>query len=165
MLRVVGDRLSEWAQQETKLADFFARSAFNRYYYDSFLQVRELLRTLNIGGRKPSHSQAPRFLADHVLKEVRKSLKKARKSNLIDDAHKEELERNASAALVALSQVLTQARNLRVVADYEPEVSVKRSEDIFTLNETTLQSAGNWPRTTNKLVEVVWNALREAGRV
>lgn len=163
MLRVVGDRLSEWAQQEEYRADSFARSAFNRYYYDSFLTVRDMLLDFGIDGRSSHHKDIPDMLTGSVYRKIKHKIKDMKGKGLLDWSEKHALERKVFAALSELSSTLETARNLRETADYEPEVTIDRVGGSLRLKETNLRSAGAWPHKTDRLVGRVRGVWREVG--
>jgi hypothetical protein len=58
---VVAKRLSEIALNEVSEtdADAFGRSAFNRYYYASYLITRDMLRQLDPSWTRTGHSKIP----------------------------------------------------------------------------------------------------------
>ncbi len=59
----VGHHLQKIAISKTdQNRDVFARSAFNRYYYGAYLNVRELLSSLNPEWSRPRHRHIPYIL-------------------------------------------------------------------------------------------------------
>jgi hypothetical protein len=85
-MRVVADRLADWAASEADAdnADLFGRSAFNRYYYAAYLITREMLRKLDPKWAASGHRQIPDLLQKTVTKKARQSIKNAEKNRLID---------------------------------------------------------------------------------
>ena len=85
----VAEHLSRQAKSSYKkgdsayaMADAFGRSAFNRYYYASFLNVRDLVSTLDGRWARISHKGIPDLLRGAVTSMIADELKKAVKKNL-----------------------------------------------------------------------------------
>jgi len=55
------------------LVDAYARSAFNRYYYSSFLSTRELLSQLNGSWGREPHKNIPKILSENVVGQIKKT--------------------------------------------------------------------------------------------
>lgn len=71
-MKIVGEKLSDWAvaEKDDGHVDLFGRSAFNRYYYSTFLITRELLRSLDPKWGTAAHKNIPEILRDSLKKKL-----------------------------------------------------------------------------------------------
>ena len=139
--------------------DAFARSAFNRYYYSAFLNIRKMLGSLDPKWSLTRHSKFP-----EVLNKVGKKLSQERPRAC---KHKDWILvnriNNAKRAAAELATTMTTAYAIRVVADYEPEeqVDFKRSTR-FALRSVDISDAHDWENRTRMLcstVKRVWDEI------
>lgn len=154
--------LQKWAvERRRNLDDFdlYGRSAFNRYYYASFLTVRELIVEFEpqwAGG----HSTVPEFLTGSIEREIKRFRTSAQKRQQPDAV---ELCNRAVTALASLSSLMQTAYSIRVTADYNPQIRVVDSDkDRFTLGTTSITDAHNWVSQTRTLTQVIRRAWRLA---
>lgn len=129
-------------------ADVYGRSAFNRYYYAAFLTIREcLLRIEPKWQEKLNHKDIPGMLRGTVKKEVEK---KARMALKIGDT-KEYSDCSAVKSLtLELAGTIEKAYAIRVVADYDPEIRVKFTEQRFSLSGINITDAHQWFEKSNQ---------------
>ena len=108
-------------------ADSFARSAFNRYYYATFLCVRETLTTVDQKyDASLNHKGIPELLKGTVQRRIKAIQKKASKlgdTSLVTDC------RQTGSQNLALAVMLEKAYATRVVADYTPQTPVDFRSD------------------------------------
>ena len=128
-------------------ADAYARSAFNRYYYATFLCVRETLITLDDGyGRSLSHKAIPETLRGKVQRKIISIKSRANKigdAKLVRECHQ------VSAQNLAFAADLEKAYAIRVVADYTPDARVDFRSERFTLSGVPVTEAHGWMGKAN----------------
>jgi len=164
-MKLVGDKLREWAineQSETK-ADAFGRSAFNRYYYASFLITRGMLKELNPEWAKAKHKNIPDILKKSLIDRVRRQIKIIERKKLFDVRDSSKQRRSLNIAVAGLSGLLSSASSVRVTADYEPECQVVRAGNLITLSNQSLEAAKNWPDRAEAFSKVILKVWRELG--
>lgn len=139
--------------------DFFARSAFNRYYYATYLDVRNGLGSLDVGWRGIPHSQVPNILAGPVNKAIAKGRDRAKK---VSDANTSVLCSRAMHATLVLSDLMKNGYATRVAADYFPEVRIDFADVYdFTLNSVRVKEAAEWPKKARILLHTITSAWRQ----
>jgi hypothetical protein len=163
-MRVVADKLAEWAINETDEsdADAFGRSAFNRYYYASYLITREMLSELNSSWTRTGHKQIPDLLKNSVIKKIRQELRRKLKAGLIRISDAARYRSSANSAVSNLSNLLQQAYNTRVIADYEPDTRIVRVRREIHLRNEKLGTAQSWPNRVfryTRSILIVWKQL------
>ena len=124
--------------------DLFGRTAFNRYYYATFLKVRSGLRRLNT----PEWANLPHKDIPEVLKgTIRKRLAKGKiAASKVSDNEVVNLCGRAQHAALELSDIMKKGYATRVVADYSPEIEVTFSAgQEFFLNSVGTKDAREWP--------------------
>ena len=164
-MRVVADKLAEWTlieRNETD-ADAFGRSAFNRYYYASYLITREMLNDLDTGWTRTPHASIPELLQKTIVAKIRKELKQKQRSGLLTTADAVRFRVSANNAISELSNILKIAYSIRVIADYEPETKIIRSGRNIELADETLQGAKNWTRRVLRYTKSILNVWRQLG--
>jgi hypothetical protein len=161
---VVAERLSEIALAEPieEHADSFGRSAFNRYYYASYLIIRDMLRQLDRSWTRTGHSEIPKLLAGEVIKRVRNELHRQEKARLLGSGKAKSILKEANTATAELSNLLKNAYVVRCVADYEPEEKIFCDGRVIKLGEHTIGAARNWPSRASihtKTLIKIWRQL------
>lgn len=166
-MRVVGDRLAEWAAKEKKpeSSDVYSRSAFNRYYYATYLLTREMLKELQSSWAKSGHKQIPEILENALLEKSRRTIKNASKSGMISHSEASRFRNSIDSAVSDLSALLRVAYSVRVIADYSPEVRVTRERGNFRLGSHSLNSACRWPDRASIAIARILRAWKELGLV
>jgi hypothetical protein len=161
MMQQVGNELARWAQQKTKEVDFdaFGRSAFNRYYYASFLVVREMLVKLDPSWGQERHSNIPGLLKISILKRIKNEIRKQSKAGFPKNEHP----RHPNSAILGLADLLESANKIRVDADYFPEKKVSFENGKLMLSNTTLSSAENWLKQTKRFTGEILYIWRQLG--
>lgn len=162
-MQCVGLHLQTTAYQKSAVAsdlDFYGRSAFNRYYYATFLEVRAMLRRCRPGWRG-NHDSVPRELESWVKKGISDVQKKASR---ISDNQSVQICKAATASVSDLSRLMVSAYAVRVIADYEPEIPIILDGDRFTLERTSVTDAHSWlarARADITKIERAWNLSDE----
>lgn len=142
--------------------DVFGRSAFNRYYYASFLIVREMLSELDKAWSGTPHKSIPELLTKGVLTRIRKITRMQEKQGLLNFREASIYKDSANIAANELSQLLDEAYNIRVISDYHPEEKAIKNGGQIRLKTSTLGAADNWPNRAerySKSLLKVWKQL------
>jgi len=160
-MKIVGVKLEDWAkdQKEVIEKDAFGRSAFNRYYYAAYLITRHNLGELDSKWKTEKHKSIPNTLVTTVRKPVIKELEKQCKKGTITKSEQSSAMSSLKAATNELSNMLTQAYDLRCIADYEPEISISTKDNILLLKGYKLSTAREWPGKANaycKTIRKIW---------
>jgi len=164
-MRIVGEQLQVWAEDKKveHEKDIFARSAFNRFYYASFLITRDMLGELKPEWKKTAHKNIPDLLRTSVKKAVDKELKKLFRKGVVSPGEMSALKTSLNGATSELSNLLTEAYDLRVIADYEPEVPVLTKNKVLLLRKYKLNSAREWPGKTGAFCKTIRKVWRDVG--
>lgn len=163
----VAKRLEQIASEEKcpKAANVFGRSAFNRYYYAAFLETRAALRNLNPDWGKPAHASVPELLVGQVLMKLKKQISMCEKQGLIARGRASDLRKQANTVTSTLADLLKAAREVRRVADYEPEVPCTLDAKGISLGTSTLHAARQWPQRVRNGTSMVQSMYNELGLV
>lgn len=139
--------------------DLFGRSSYNRYYYATFLCVREVLAQLRPEWGELPHAAYPEVLVGTVSKVL--SAGRSRALKLQD----KELVQQCSRAIVAakeLSNLMKASSVTRKVADYNPEIPVNFAHvDRFSLNNVDVTEAHQWPQRAKAWAMEIGAAWRQ----
>jgi hypothetical protein len=123
--------------------DLFGRSAFNRYYYATFLVVRAALTQIDPTWSRLPHGDYPSVLKGTVKGRIDAGRKQAQRSG---DADAITLCQRANAATHELANLMSTAYASRVVADYRPEILIAfGAGGRFQLNAVDVNDAHQWP--------------------
>lgn len=120
--------------------DYFGRSAFNRYYYATFLLVRAELGGL-LPGWPNSHASIPDFLQGTVCKELNKGRMRAERAG---DQELSQLCLRAKSAALNLAALLRESYGVRVTADYNPGIPIEFTVGEFSLSTVPAEEARAW---------------------
>ena len=161
----VGDKLVELAIDDPAgiPAEAYVRSAFNRYYYACFLEVRFMLSQIDQSWTKTSHQQIPCRLRENLNRRARKIIKRNSKNlsiyNQIDPNH----------CLIVLKDMTNELANeietaysIRKIVDYKPNVNIEFYGWETSIDGIALQDAQRWhSRAVEKAKEVlkVWHEI------
>ena len=122
--------------------NLFGRSAFNRYYYATYLEVRKFLGSLEENYLTLPHNDIPKVLKGNVSRIIKREEKKQREKGL-------QVKASVSLGLESikkLAEILQEAYKIRVESDYKPEKTVvkKNSSPEVWLGEVSTGKAKNW---------------------
>lgn len=164
-MKLVADKLSAIAREERDnlQIDSFGRSAFNRYYYSSFLIVRDMLVHIRPEWIRSGHKGIPDVLEGQLRTLIRNEAKKQVKIGLMTHGEAEKLKSDSFESISHLSSMLREAYYIRVLADYEPDCTVIKKKNVLYLGEHTDTGAAHWPDKTNRFKGVILNACRKLG--
>ncbi len=160
-MEVVGLHLKNIAstRPNTVERDLFARSAFNRYYYASYLDVKTVLGSFKVEWGGIPHGDIPSVLVGAVKKALLKGRERAQRASDHDTA---ELCSRAVHAAHELSKMMTEGYATRVTADYYPEMKIDFSDAYdFTLNFVRVKDAAAWPSKARVLLRTISTAWRQ----
>lgn len=163
MYQAVGAQLAKTAMgapSESEM-DAFGRSAFNRFYYSSYLEARDLLGRFNPAWRGQGHADVPNLLKDSAKGILLRAAKKAR--NVMTHVEIMKSLNLGISGLDELAQILKEAYAIRVLADYQPETKTIRIANKISLGSANLASAQYWPRRTRILTSAVFESGRSLG--
>jgi hypothetical protein len=163
-MQVVGKHLSDFASRirGTSPDDgLFARSAFNRYYYATFLASRRLLiETTGAGGL--AHKALPEYLIGQFQKTLKRQIQAGFKSGVLSPAGHARMLDALKENTLLLRDLLVLAYSVRVLADYEPDVPVEVKDETYILGASTLSAASNWASRAQmhcKNLHKIWKDL------
>jgi hypothetical protein len=160
MFENVAHHLQQQAvQQRTNLvqADVFGRSAFNRYYYATFIRTRKLFASLNPAWKQLPHKDYPAVLRGQIRKHFKDAQRKAAKigdNELVSACSK------AASYSSELADIFLTSNTIRVVADYDPDELIKFIDDArFSLRGVKITTAHEWLSKADSLcifIEQTW---------
>tara|TARA_R110001583_G_scaffold10719_2_gene49376 strand:- start:3044 stop:3547 length:504 start_codon:yes stop_codon:yes gene_type:complete len=164
-VKVVGEILEQLAvgDGDGQKADLLGRSAFNRYYYAAFLITRETLGKMQSNWKGTAHAEIPNLLQNGLRKPVKKAIIKQQKLGLVDEGDKSRILTSVNVTGNELAELLKEAYNLRIIADYEPEIRTSKNGNVISLKNYKLTSAINWPDRANQLCSKLLKIWRELG--
>jgi hypothetical protein len=163
-MQIVGKHLSDFAMsiRGTSPDDtLFARSAFNRYYYATFLASRQLLIDTMGKGELP-HKVVPEYLMGQFQNTVKRQIQIGFKSGVLSSADRARMLGALKQNTLLLRELLVLAYGVRVLADYEPDVPIAVTVDTYSLGASTLSSASNWASRAQmhcKNLHKIWKDL------
>jgi hypothetical protein len=142
---VVAERLSAIALAEPveDHADLYGRSAFNRYYYASYLITRDMLRQLDRSWTRTGHSNIPSLLTETVIKKAREELRRQQKLGGLGSGESASMRHDAHTAATKLPDLLKHASEVRRIADYETEQVPDHSPRLNGVVPSALSSSKN----------------------
>lgn len=142
--------------------DIFGRSAFNRYYYATYLVVRSTLFRMRPEWAKKGHSQIPEFLRGKFREVVNEQIKKLVKKGAITMSDGGKIKGSIFEQATNLANLMDTAYGVRVVADYEPEIKTTLIGNM-ALSGTTIGSAQRWPEKAHAISGFMIASWRELG--
>jgi hypothetical protein len=167
LMKFVGDALETLALSEAFVinSDLLGRSAFNRYYYASFLLTRKLLGDLNESWKRTPHKNIPELLRLNLKRNVAKALDLQVRKGLISKSQKSKILTNLQTSVEELSELLERAYDARIIADYIPEETVTIDGKIIFLRSYKLTTAKQWPNRAEIYCKSIYKVWKEAGLV
>ena len=160
-LRVQAMTASDAAQREA-----FARSAYNRYYYGVYFNIRCLFRILEKSFGK-SWADSKHASYSDILNKITNFLEKEKdKADNIPDTNLVNKIKIAIASCDELVQILNLARTSRVIADYSPKIRVKfLNSEGFSIKEVTDNQAFEWNEKAISCCEIIFEAWRDTNEL
>lgn len=160
-MKRVADHLADQAMRapDNGERDAFGRSSYNRYYYSTFLIVREGLRRMQVinDSGEIAHASLPQMLNGSIRDRLNRNRSRATK---IQDRDSVRVFSDALTAARDLALLMNEARGIRTVADYHPETSIIFSQQGFQLMSMEIAHARNWPNRASTLLGPIEKAWR-----
>jgi hypothetical protein len=123
--------------------DHFGRSSYTRYYYATFLLVRDMFRAMNPDWARVGHADYPPILDATIYRRLEKDRYRALRIKDYELAN--EIGR-AKVSCKELAALMRKGYAIRVTADYFPEVQIDFfSGERFKLNSVSINDAHDWP--------------------
>ena len=161
-MEVVANHLFQEVLKRTDQAEknLFGRSAFNRCYYATFLNVHAGLKQLDPKWSELSHKAIPDLLKGSIRKELAKGRDNASK---VSDVAVVQLCARAVSAAYDLSDLMKIGYATRVVADYYPEIQISiPAGQECSLNSVGAKDAKSWSIKSAGYVSTIvaaWNQI------
>jgi len=164
-MQIVGDELERLALSEGdhSSSDLLGRSAFNRYYYAAFLITRETIGSMKSNWKGTAHAEIPNLLEKGLRKPARAAIKRQVQSGILDSGDESRLLSDLNSSGAELAQLLKQAYDARILADYEPEIKTTRSGRVIMLKSYKLSTAKEWPGRANTICARLLRIWKEIG--
>lgn len=164
-MKYVGNALSDLADADTDFShkDLLGRSAFNRFYYASFLCTRKMLGELNPDWKGTAHKNIPTLLRTSIKKDVRNALRGLEHSGAISKSKSSQELSELTKTIGELAELLESSYSARILADYEPEILVTIDGKVIKLDMHKLTTASSWPDKTNAYCKIIFRIWRDAG--
>ena len=146
---------------KTEECDEFGRSAYNRYYYATFLRVRKMIAALDAAWSQLPHASYPLTLRGAVRKKLQNGRSKAQR---VGDHDLAATCARALSAATEIADLMEAASATRVVADYNPQIPVDFTGGRFSLNNVRITDAHEWPKKADvwsSIIEKTWIQLGE----
>lgn len=164
-MKIVGDQLAIWAlaQTEDDKKDLFGRTAFNRYYYAAFLSTRQMLGEFETTWKKTPHGEIPDLLKRTLKRKAEQALKSAIDKDILTRGEGMQVIKQHNKSVSDLAGLLEQAYQVRISADYEPEVRIQQTNKVISLGNHKLTSAKRWPDRAASCCKAIRRAWKVAG--
>lgn len=146
-------------------ADAFGRTAFNRYYYASFLSTRQLLIQIDTSWAHTPHGNIPVLLETDLVKRFRTAIKRLQVNGLVSENRSKSLVSQAGTAGGEMASILRTAYKVRITADYTPEEKVIFEPATFRLATHTEAEAKQWLIRIERNKGIILNVAKELGLV
>nr|WP_158651715.1 hypothetical protein [Marinobacterium profundum] len=160
-MKIVGDALTQLANENNgNDAELFCRSAFNRYYYSVYWKAREMLSEVGIDEK--GHANIPSLLSGKIKRRIHAEIRKQELNGLLKSSEAYKLKNTVTSSIGSLATILTTARNIREIADYEPNYKINIKSYSFIIDECSLSTAEKWPAKASaycKTIRRVWSEL------
>lgn len=144
--------------QKPEECDEFGRSAFNRYYYATFLTVREMMRNFD-----PSWSGGHGSLPEELTGSTKRVFARAKtRAYKIGDKQFEGRCKFAIHHLHELADHMTRIYGIRTIADYQPEELITIVAGKITLASVEISEAKHWAKKAQGhagQIISVWNEI------
>ncbi|MGO2234587.1 MAG: hypothetical protein ACTH5B_10980 [Marinomonas sp.] len=164
-MQYVGSELERLALSnvDSNNSDLLGRSAFNRYYYAAFLITRETLGYMRPNWKGTQHANIPELLTANLKGPAKRALTQQRRNGLITLGKESRLLTELSTTASELAQLLTQAYDARVLADYEPEIKTIKDKNVIYLKSHKLTTARQWPEQADRYCARLKRIWKEIG--
>jgi hypothetical protein len=164
-MKFVGEKLEQLAIHDTEMkhANLLGRSAFNRFYYASFLVTRSTLAKLDPKWKMTPHAEIPTRLRETIKKKVANALKIQERKGVITASEKGRILSRLQSSTEELAEMLELAYDARIIADYIPEELIVKSGKVITLRDHKLTTAKTWPDRAHSYCKTILKVYEEVG--
>ncbi|ACS87182.1 hypothetical protein [Musicola paradisiaca] len=147
------------------LAGAFGRTAYNRYYYACYLDIRMFVAEINSKWGSLNHSEVPDFLIGAVNNRISQELTKCERGGMITKGELLSKKSLVHTSLNNMASVMSKAYTIRCTVDYEPDVNIEFDKNTFLIDQVPVASAKDWLKTiTIEKVKVI-KVMKEIGLV
>lgn len=147
------------------LAGAFGRSAYNRYYYACYLDIRVFVSGINSKWGGLNHSEVPTFLTGAVNNKISLELAKSEKLGMFSKGIFQSKKSLVHTSLSNMASVMSKAYTIRCTVDYEPDVHIEFVKDTFLIDKTPVASVRDWLRVITIEKSKVMYIMKEIGLV
>jgi len=126
--------------EEEPEIDLFGRSAFNRFYYACYWEIRTNLPDMVKDWTKMGHKSLPECLKASVLTDTTNTLEKLRRSKVISDADFGRLYPRITRSIAEIARLLEQGYSVRCTADYNPDFKATKTGSSLILDGIKLST-------------------------
>lgn len=147
------------------LADAFGRTAYNRYYYACYLDMRRFIGELNSQWAGVNHAEVPNHLTGAVLKKINRELINCEKNGLMSSGQVFSKKSIISTALHTMASIMAEAYTIRCTVDYEPDIMIVYKNEKILIENTTVATAKDWLSKINIEKFKVIKVMKEVGLV
>lgn len=164
-MKFVGEKLEDLALKDPEFchSDLLGRSAFNRYYYASFLITRKLLGELRSNWKGTAHKNIPELLRESLKKPVVTTLNSQVKKGLMSQSEKSRILTRLQISTEELAEMLEAAYDARIIADYIPEELIDINNKVICLRSYKLSTAKQWPDRASSYCKTIYRVWGDAG--
>ena len=139
--------------------DAFARSAYNRYYYACFLEIRATFKQMSDEWGRAAHKSFPEILKSSICKNFKSG---RRAANRVGDVELVRRIDQALRACIELAAIVERANGARIIADYNPEIGVGFNGSArFSLNGVEITEAHEWYGRVRVLASQILSTWRQ----
>lgn len=141
--------------------DQFGRSAFNRFYYATFIPISKALAALRPEWAGLPHKDVPEVIRGTIIKALKDGQKRA---NRLGDYETVANCARAISLCHELAGIMESGYAVRVAADYHAEVAVDFATGAdFRLVTVPVSIARQWPGRAAAYSETIGNIWRQIG--
>ena len=163
MMQNVAVHLRDYARKlsDPQQMDVFGRSAFNRFYYACYWEVRTTFPHIHKNWAKIGHKALPPYLTSSAKQDILKQLDRLHKAKVVGDSEYAKLKGRIEHSLAEISRLLIQGYSIRCVADYNPEIKTEYVGDSLILNGQKISSIEHLYSEIRKYVGILRDCLDE----
>jgi hypothetical protein len=146
---------------DSEAGEEFGRTAYNRYYYATFLIIRKMVSRFDTKWSGIPHADYPVLLRGKIKKAFKEERLRAQRAS---DAELVQICNQAVSTTEEIAQLMEKGSATRVVADYQPEIAIIFSKsERFSLQGIDITEAHQWPikaRNFSNSLSAAWNQIR-----
>lgn len=124
--------------------DVFGRSAFNRYYYACYWEIRSRLPELHHNWLRLGHKDLPKYLSGEIKTKLLENARLLLKKGALSNRDYGNLLPRTEQSIRKISDFLVRGYAIRCAADYSPEFKAIKENGSLCLNGQKLSSLETW---------------------